>query len=133
MRTHARQRKTNITVKAIRLTATSSSLGVITALRDSFRSRIFVAPAGLWLTLDVGTFESVELDSRTGVVRAGFAAATPATPEARLRIEQPAKLDGVGAYRPKAPLIKAPLKSERDAYVIPLSGQSTWIELAPIR
>jgi hypothetical protein len=67
---------------------------------DSFRSRIYIAPLGLWLTLDAGTFESVELDSSSGVVRVGFAASTEATPEARMRIYQPAKISGVGNYQP---------------------------------
>ena len=27
--------------------------------RDGFRTRVFIAPAGLWLTLDAGTFERI--------------------------------------------------------------------------
>src|SRR5215475_8483917 len=47
--------------------------GIVTLIpHDSFRSRIFIAPAGLWLTLDAGTFDAVEFDPRTGTVRVGL-------------------------------------------------------------
>jgi hypothetical protein len=93
--------------------------------RDSYRSRVYVAPLGLWLTLDAGNFESVEVNSNTGIVRVGLAGASEETPEARLRIEQPAKLGGVGTYRPVSPL-----KSERNAYVVPLQKETTWVEVS---
>jgi hypothetical protein len=91
---------------------------------DSFRTRVYVASAGLWLTLDAGQFDGVELNSSTGAVRVGLAAATQFTPTARLRVEQPGKLKDVGIYHPTAPLT-----SERDAYVVPLTGRTTWFEL----
>jgi hypothetical protein len=92
--------------------------------RDSFRSRIYVATLGLWLTLDSGKFESIEVNPSTGGVRVGLARSTEFTPEARLRIEQPAKIAGVGAYRPASPL-----KSERGAFVVPLLEKTTWVDL----
>jgi hypothetical protein len=92
--------------------------------RDSFRSRIYVAPMGLWLTLDAGTFERLEVNPGTGVVRVALAGATEATPNARLRISQPAKISSVGTYRPASPL-----KVDRDAYVVPLQKDTTWLEL----
>jgi hypothetical protein len=91
---------------------------------DSFRMRVYVAPRGLWLTLDAGAFEAVEVNTRTHAVRAGLARATRHTPLARLRVEQPSKVAGVGDYRPQRRFVK-----ERDAYTIPLSGGTTWIEL----
>ena len=99
--------------------------GLITVTpRDSFRSRIYVAPLGLWLTLDAGNFVSLEVNSSTGIVRVGLAGATEVTPEARLRVEQPAKIGGVGIYR-----AESTLKSERGAYVVPLREETTWLEL----
>jgi hypothetical protein len=92
---------------------------------DSFRTRIYVAPAGLWLTLDAGQFTNVEVNAITKAVRVGLAAATRYTPAARLRVEQPAKIAGVGTYRPSGAL-----KSERDAFVVPLKAGITWVELA---
>ena len=92
--------------------------------RDSSRSRVYIASLGLWLALDAGTFENVEVNSKTGVVRLGLATATPFTPVACLRIEQPAKSRAVGTYRPVGTF-----QSERDAWVIPLGDQIRWVEL----
>jgi hypothetical protein len=94
-------------------------------LLDSFRMRFYVAPKGLWLTLDAGTVDSVEFNAKTGVVRVGLSPATATTGQARLRIEQPAKLSGVGTYQPRASL-----KLEREAYTVPLKSGVTWIELS---
>ena len=101
---------------------TEGSLIKVTPL-DSFRTRVYLAPAGLWLTLDSGKFESVELNSKTVVVRVGLAAADEFTPTARLRAEQPAK-GKTQSYRPVKPL-----KSERGAWVVPLGKETTWVEL----
>jgi hypothetical protein len=99
--------------------------GTITVIPlDSFRSRLYLAPIGLWLTLDAGKFERAIFDSRTGSVRLTLDAADEFTPEARLRIEQPAKLPGVGTYRPAAAS-----KLERGAYVVPLKSAATEIVL----
>jgi len=92
---------------------------------DSFRMRVYVAPLGLWLTLDAGQFDSVEIDSETGMVRIGFAPATQFTPTAFLRVKQPAKVEGVESYHPVEPL-----QIERGAYVVPLHKGTTWIELS---
>jgi hypothetical protein len=94
--------------------------------RDSFRARIYIASLGLWLTLDAGEFESVMVNSATGVVRVGLAGATETTPEGLLRIEQPARISGVGNYHPATPL-----QSRRGAYVVPLQKETTWLELNP--
>lgn len=91
---------------------------------DSFRMRVYVAPRGLWLTLDAGTFESVAVNTRTHAVRVGLSPATPYTPQARLRVEQPAKVAGVGTYHPRQQLAK-----ERDAYTISLKNGLTWVEM----
>jgi hypothetical protein len=92
---------------------------------DSFRSRVYVAPLGLWLTLDAGKFQAVEFNSKTGRVRIGLDPADPYTPAARLRVEQPAQVKGVGKYH-----LTTQLQLERDAYVIPLGKQTTWLELS---
>lgn len=91
---------------------------------DSYRSRVYVASLGLWLTLDAGTFEGVEVNSKSGAVRVSLSGASQFTPEARMRLEQPAKVTGVGAYHPAMTL-----KSERGAYVVPLKKRTTWIDL----
>jgi hypothetical protein len=90
---------------------------------DSLRSRIFIAPAGLWLTLDAGTFDALEFDPSTGIVRVGLSRANDFTSEARLRVEQPGTT-GTSTYRPGSQT-----KMERGAYVLPLSKETTWVTL----
>jgi hypothetical protein len=96
--------------------------------RDAFRSRIFVAPLGLWLTLDAGAFERLELDPTTQVVRVGLRGKSAGTPEARLRVEQPAKTKAGLAYRPASSL-----ESGGGAYLVPLRTGTTWVELKASR
>lgn len=93
---------------------------------DSFRSRLYISSLGLWLTLDAGKFKRAVFDPRTGSVRLTLESADAVTPEARLRIEQPAKLSGIGVYRPGERW-----KLERGAYVIPLSPAATEVLLKP--
>jgi hypothetical protein len=90
---------------------------------DSQRQRVFVSSLGLWLTLDAGTFDSIEVNAKTGVVRVGLAAANSFTPSARLRIEQPAHTVA-GTYHPARTL-----QSERAAWVVPLNKETSWLEL----
>ena len=66
---------------------------------DSYRARVYVAPLGLWLTLEAGNFETVAVDTNAGRVRLALAGATAFTPSARLRIDQPAGKKN-GAYHP---------------------------------
>lgn len=91
---------------------------------DSARTRVYLAPLGLWLTLDAGTFDKVELNPATMAVRISFSPSDPFTTAARLRIEQPAKLGNVGTYMPIRKL-----NLERGAYVVPLTDKPTWIDL----
>jgi hypothetical protein len=92
--------------------------------RDSFRRRVYIAPRGLWLTLDAGAFDSVEVNTRTHLVRIALTPATSHTPQALLRIEQPAKLAGMGTYRPSRHLA-----IERDGYQVPLGIGTTTVDL----
>jgi hypothetical protein len=96
--------------------------------RDSLRQRIFIASLGLWLTLDAGSFDALQFDTKTGTVKVGLTRSSQFTPEGRLRIEQPAKIGGIGTYGPKLPL-----KLERGAYVIRLDAKTTWVELTATR
>jgi hypothetical protein len=91
---------------------------------DSFRRRIYIAPLGLFLTLDAGKFQSVRIAPTSNTVHVEFAPADQFTPAARLRIEQPAKLPNIATFTPDATLTQ-----ERGAYVIPLKEGTTSIEL----
>jgi hypothetical protein len=91
---------------------------------DCFRQRVYIAPRGLWLTLDAGNFDSVEVNTKTNAVRVALTAATPAVAHGLLRIEQPAKVAGVGTYHPAALLASA-----REGFLVPLQSSLTWVEL----
>ena len=91
---------------------------------DAFRTRVYIASLGLWLRLESGTFDSVELDTKGNAVRIALSPATEYTKQARLRVEQPAKVNGVRKFVPSKDI-----RVERDAYVIPLEGNTTWVEL----
>jgi hypothetical protein len=91
---------------------------------DAFRGRIYVASAGLWLTLDSGRFESLEINSKTRLVRVELAPQSQFTPTARLRIEQPAKIHGLEKYHPSQTFTQ-----ERGAYVVPLTKTATLVDL----
>ena len=90
---------------------------------DSFRRRVYLAPVGLWLTLDAGTFENVEFNEKTHAVRLELSSKNSFTPVARLRIEQPAKISP--GYRPRKSFL-----NERDAFTIPLKDGVTRVELS---
>ena len=105
--------------------AKSSGNKVTVQPLDSFRRRIYIAPVGLWLTLDAGKFEGVEYNAKTHAVRLELSPQTRFTPQARLRIEQPAKISGIGTYHPRETFV-----NERDAFTIPLKAKSTWVELS---
>ena len=91
---------------------------------DTFRQRVYLAPVGLWLTLDAGRFDRVQLNPKTGEVRLVFAPSDSSTRAARLRVEQPAAVAGVAKYR-----TSRHFDAERDAFVIPLSPAQTSVDL----
>jgi hypothetical protein len=93
---------------------------------DSMRRRFFVAPVGLWLTLDSGQFQKVDFDAQTRTVQVTLAPSTASTPVARLRIEQPAAVSGIGTYAPTTSL-----SQERGAYVVTLGTSPTAVAVAP--
>ena len=89
---------------------------------DAARSRVYLAPLGLWLTLDAGTFESVELSGE--VVRITLSPATAEVRSARLRVERPAALEGVAPFVPTDSY-----EMERGTYVVPLGEEATAVVL----
>ena len=91
---------------------------------DSVRRRIYLAPYGLYLTLDAGRFQRVEIDRATGAVSVTLAPATASTPRAYLRVERPAQLPGVGDYAPVSSF-----EPERGAFVVPLGSSAPVVEL----
>ena len=92
--------------------------------RDASRTRIYVAPLGLWLTLDAGQFDRIIWNAKSGKLRIGLAPRDRFTPEARLRIDQPAHSAEAGSFR-----IRELQPRNRGSYVIPLAPAETWVEL----
>ena len=92
---------------------------------DSLRQRVYLQPFGLWLTLDSGQFRSVALDEATHKVEITLAPGDDFTSAALLRIDQPAKLAGMGAFAPQVELEKV-----RGAYAVPLGGEPVVVHLS---
>jgi hypothetical protein len=99
--------------------------GAVTIVpRDGARSRLFIAPAGLWLTLDSGKIRSARFDPKTGRVNLTLDPADQFTPVARLRIERTLK-----SVRDYFPSLRLP--SMRGAYVKRLEKSPIVLELLP--
>ncbi|MCA1757995.1 MAG: DUF5695 domain-containing protein [Bacteroidales bacterium] len=90
------------------------------------KSRIYVAPAALWLTLDAGKFESVSYNEKNGAVTVRIEPASEYTPNARLRVEQPAGETVSAKYSMPA---GAPV--EQGAAVVKLGSSVTEVVLKP--
>ena len=93
--------------------------------RDSFRQRVYLAPLGLWITLDSGQFERVSLNPTTNQVEVTLAAGDAFTSAALLRLEQPAQATGVGKIAPDGKFAE-----ERGAFVIPLGDKPAVFRLS---
>jgi hypothetical protein len=91
---------------------------------DSFGMRAYLASASLWLTLDAGQFEALDVNIKTGAIRVGLAPGTQYLHAARLCMEQAAQVEGAKSYQPTKTW-----KQERGAYVVPLGTGTTWVEL----
>jgi hypothetical protein len=97
--------------------------GVITLQpKDSARNRVFIAPAGLWLTLDAGKFTAAAYDPKTGRVTVTLAPADAHTPKAYLNVK---------TTTATGKTYTANAQTERGAYVIQLDANATTIELTP--
>ncbi|MDC6365875.1 MULTISPECIES: DUF5695 domain-containing protein [Flavobacteriaceae] len=77
------------------------------------RSRLFIAPQKLWLTLDAGTFEKVVYNTKTGTVELTLNGKTEYTPNAFLRVNKE---------------INLPYEKIRGAYRIPLNKSSVQLQ-----
>tara|TARA_R110000868_G_scaffold98706_2_gene271801 strand:+ start:104009 stop:106726 length:2718 start_codon:yes stop_codon:yes gene_type:complete len=78
------------------------------------RSKVFIAPKKMWLTLDAGTFQNVIYNTRTGGVSITLNRKTNFTPNAYLRINSDVEL---------------PFKKVRGAYEIPLEKKEKQINI----
>ncbi|HZT41038.1 MAG TPA: DUF5695 domain-containing protein [Chthonomonadaceae bacterium] len=95
---------------------------------DAFRSRLYVAPFGLYLTLDAGTFQRALIDPAHKTVRLTLSPRTSATPTALLRIQTARSQARSHAFAP-TPI----LATVRGAYAIPLSERPVTILLRAVK
>jgi hypothetical protein len=89
---------------------------VIMTPKDTFRQRVFVAPAKLWLTMDGGRFSRVGINPKTGDVRAWA--------ETSERNEYSLLTVGDSSFKPKKTLVQ-----ERGGYKIPRNHDYVLIDL----
>ncbi len=91
-------------------------------LTTAARSRVYIAPRQLWLTLDAGKFKKVYYDKSSGHVRAELEPSNEFTPKAFLRI----KSFGETGFEISQKKFKI---NQRGQYMIPLESESIIVEL----
>ncbi|WP_200919867.1 DUF5695 domain-containing protein [Duganella sp. Leaf126] len=94
--------------------------------RDSARTRLFVAPARAWITLEAGKIDGARYDPRSGAITLELAPATPATPAARLLVQSPGNRLKPRESAPGQLLI------DRGGYTVPLTSTPLRVVLAPL-
>jgi hypothetical protein len=94
--------------------------------RDSARSRIFIAPAGLWITFAAGKIEAAEFSPADGSVTLTLAPADEHTPEARFQWEKTA-IDAGAVDHPSLP---AQARLVAGWYTVPLENAPISIRFA---
>jgi hypothetical protein len=101
-----------------------ASGAVITiAPKDGARSRLFVAPAGLWITLTAGKIANAAYDTATGAVTLKLDPASSTTPAARIMLETTT----AGGH----PYTVPRGRMERGEYTVLLSTVATDVQLQP--
>lgn len=93
-------------------------------LTTAARSRVYIAPAGVWFTLDAGRFSSVSYNSANGAVKLVIEKGETWSPDALLRVSNPSLEGNAVTYNTEG------LKSdERGAFVIPVSKKAAVVLL----
>jgi hypothetical protein len=100
---------------------------IIVIPEDAMRRRVYIAPFGLWLTIDSGTFSSIEISAKTRSVSVYFNEG-PQDSRARLRIEQPARIAGIGEFT-----LLEKMTIERGAFVVPTDRTENGVTLSARR
>jgi len=84
------------------------------------KSAVYIAPAGLWITLAAGQIDEVLYNKVSGEIRLKLMPASAYTPNAFISLSQPAKINGVGNYA-----IKNGGTKERDTYRVTLKNATS--------
>lgn len=96
---------------------------VNTIVTTAGKSRVFIAPAGVWLQLEAGKFDNIAYNIKTGEIKATLLPANNFTPTAFLRVENSKGEDSnykIANYK----------KDERGAYSVTLSNTNTTVILS---
>jgi hypothetical protein len=94
---------------------------------DAFRNRIYLAPLGLYLALDAGTFTRATMDTGRREVTLTLAPTDANTPDALLKVEASWEARDGASYVPTSALPQS-----RGRYVIKLSDRPTTITLRAV-
>lgn len=100
---------------------------VHTTVLDSSRNRLFLAPLGLWITLDAGKIISADLDTQKHTVTLHLAAANTYVPVARLRLMQTAAKANAHLWA-----LASQYSIDAGTDVIPLSNGETVVVLQQV-
>lgn len=94
-----------------------------TEITTAEKSRVFIAAAGTWLTLDAGKFKTVSFNQKTSQLKVTLAAADANTPAAYLHIE------GTVPSKEMKYVLNGRYSADRGAFVIPLKKKETTLVL----
>lgn len=97
---------------------------VKTDITTASKSRVYLSPVGLWLTLDAGQFKSVLFNSETGAVKVVLEKANSFTAEAILHIETTSNEDSAKEYGSRFLIM-----NKKGSYVIPLKKETISVTL----
>ncbi len=95
---------------------------VNTTVTTAGKSRVFIAPAGVWLQLEAGMFDQVAYNTKTGEIKATLLPANNFTPTAFLRVEN--SKGEASSYK-----LNNYKKDERGTYNIGLSNKNITVTL----
>lgn len=102
---------------------------VHTTLLDSSRNRLFIAPLGLWITLDAGHLISADFDPRKRTIQLHLAPATQFIPTARLRLSQTSPSHPASTWKLIPPTPNSQPSLDAGANLIPLAASETTLTL----
>lgn len=88
-------------------------------LTTAAKSRVFIAPANLWITLDAGSIKSINYNTKTNQVQVELDAKNEFTPMAYLRMEYT-----LAAQKSKIIAIEGFVQNDRGSYEIPLKDKT---------
>ncbi|WP_353130803.1 DUF5695 domain-containing protein [Parapedobacter pyrenivorans] len=97
---------------------------VTTEVTTAAQSRVFIAPIGLWITMDAGLIDEVAYNEKTAEVRITLAKVATHVPSAYLRLEQTAQTGSHYA-------LKGYRENEQGQYVIPLQPKQQTLAIMP--